>query len=144
MKNLKRITELTDTLIKVEQNLRKERSILEFVIEHTTDGYWDWNITTGYEYLSPKFKLQLGYLPSEMENDQSSWMALCDNEDLERVKVSIGTYLSSESNTEIFSEILKFTHKKGHIVNIKCTGIIVDRDEKGVPTRMIGTHSVII
>ena len=66
--NLDRIIALTDTLIKVEENAQKERKILEFIIEHTTDGYWDWNIMTGYEYMSPKFKAQLGYKPNEMKN----------------------------------------------------------------------------
>lgn len=143
MGNLERIIELTDTLTKIEENAKKERNILEFVIEHTIDGYWDWNIVTGYEYLSPKFKSQLGYLPSEMENSPDAWMALCNSEDLERAKVSIGNYLNGKSDTYIFSEILNFTHKQGHNVKILCRGIIVDRDEKGAPTRMVGTHVII-
>lgn len=148
MSNLDKIIALTDTLIKVEENAQKERKILEFIIENTTDGYWDWNIVTGYEYMSPKFKAQLGYEPSEIKNSQDAWMALCDEEDLERAKVCIGKYLSreideNEIDTEGFSQILKFTHKKGHIVKILCRGIIVERNEKGAPIRMVGTHVII-
>ena len=55
--------------------------ILTKVLEKSTDGYWDWSIGSAseaggedYEYLSPKFKEQLGYTVEEMANVPSSWM----------------------------------------------------------------------
>jgi len=54
MVNLKKIQELTKTLERVEGNLKEEIDILDFLLEHFTDGYWDWNVITNVEYLSPK------------------------------------------------------------------------------------------
>ena len=58
--SIKKIKHLTESLTRVENNLKEEKEILEFILEHTTDGYWDWDLTTNYQYLSPKLKSQLG------------------------------------------------------------------------------------
>lgn len=139
--NLSKIKELTNILEKVENNLTEEKSILEFMLEHTTDGYWDWDIVTGYEYLSPKFKNQLGYEVDEMDNKPESWQKLCNQEDLGRAFQVVESHLKGE--TEEFKEILRFTHKQGHEVTILCRGKVVKRGENGEPLRMIGTHTII-
>lgn len=139
--NIKKLYELTNTLENVEQNLTEERDVLEFILEHTTDGYWDWNMVNNYEYLSPKFKSQLGYGVNEMENSPESWQKICNQEDLERTIVTVENHIKGE--TEEFKELLRFTHKEGHEVKILCRGKVVKRDEKGNPLRMIGTHTII-
>jgi PAS domain S-box-containing protein len=141
MDNLKKIAELTKTLTRVEENLTEETGILEFILEHTTDGYWDWNIETGYEYLSPKFKQQLGYAVDEMEMKPEAWMGLCLEEDLRRAGEKIEQCISGK--TDEFKDTLHFTHKQGHEVVILCRGKVVSRGEEGLATRMIGTHTII-
>ena len=138
---LDKIKMLTETLTRVEENLKEEMSILEFILDKLTDGYWDWNVVTNYEYLSPKFKAQLGYLPDELENSPESWQRLCNPEDLERAELKVKDHL--EGKTEEFSETLRFTHKEGHEVTILCNGIVVSRDSDGNPIRMVGTHRLI-
>jgi PAS domain S-box-containing protein len=139
--NLKKLYDLTETLERVESNLVEEKSILEFMLEHTTDGYWDWDIQSGYEYMSPKFKKQLGYEPDEMENKPEAWQAICNEEDLGRAFQVVESHLKGES--EEFKETLRFTHKEGHEVKIICRGKVVKRSENGEPLRMIGTHTII-
>jgi PAS domain-containing protein len=139
MKNLAKIKELTDTLTRVEENLSKEKIILEFILENTTDGYWDWNMVTNYEYLSPKLKAQLGYEDHEMENKPEAWMEMCL--DLEKANVAIQAHIKGD--TPDFRSVVRYTHKKGHVVSILCRGKIVEFDEDGKPTRMIGTHVII-
>ena len=141
MNNLKKLSELTHTLQRVESNLHEEKTVLEFILEQTTDGYFDWNIVTGYEYLSPKFKFQLGYLPEEMDNTPEAWQAICNKEDLDKAFITITSHLQGE--TESFTETLRFTHKQGHEITILCKGKVVSRDENGTPLRMIGTHTII-
>jgi len=138
---LDRIRDLTEDLGKIESNLRSEYEILEFVLEDSTDGYWDWNMTTNYEYLSPKFKSQLGYKPEEMDNSPKSWQDICNKEDLQVAYDKIVEY--SESKSTEFKQVLRLKHKKGHIINILCTGKIVERGESGSPLRMIGVHKII-
>jgi PAS domain S-box-containing protein len=141
MSNIHEIRKLTQTLEFVENNLKEENKILEFLLEHSMDGYWDWNISTNYEYLSPKFKNQLGYEDDEMENSPESWMTLCNVDDLEEAKKDIGLVLGGEK--EEFEKELRFTHKNGDEVKILCRGILIKRDEEGNPLRMVGTHRII-
>ena len=136
--NLKKLYELTETLARVEENLQEENTILGFLLEHFTDGYWDWNVITNYEYLSPKFKQQLGYGVKEMENSPDSWMKICNSEDLERASTKITSLIKGES--EEFKEELRFTHKEGQEVKILCRGKVVKRDEDGKALRVVGTH----
>jgi PAS domain S-box-containing protein len=140
-KNLKKIQELTKTLNNVESNLKDENKLLEFILENTTDGYWDWDIQSGYEYLSPKFKNQLGYKEDEMENSPESWMAICNEEDLDDAKRLIGEVLTGGDDE--FEKELRFTHKEGHEVKILCKGKLIKKSEEGLPLRMVGTHRII-
>ena len=141
MDNLKKIQDLTNTLNHVELNLKEENNLLEFLLEHSLDGYWDWNIVTNYEYLSPKFKQQLGYGEDEMENKPEAWMSICNPEDLEEAQKVIGEVLGG-GNDE-FNLDLRFTHKKGHEVKILCRGKLIKKSDDGVPLRMIGTHRIV-
>jgi PAS domain S-box-containing protein len=139
--SLEKIRQLTQSLTKVEDNLKTEYSLLEFILEDTTDGYWDWNMLTNYEYLSPKFKAQLGYKPDEMENSPEAWQAICNKEDLERAIKTVSDHI--EGKTDRFTEVLRFTHKNGHKMKVLCSGKIVERKEDGSPIRMIGTHKIL-
>lgn len=141
MNNINRLKELTITLNKVEDNLKNEKIILEFILENTTDGYWDWNMVTNYKYLSPKLKAQLGYTDKSMDNSPDSWRKHCNPEDLKKITVKMSKHIAG--NIEDFSHKLRFTHRKGHEILILCRGKIVDYDDDGSPTRMIGTHVII-
>lgn len=132
---------LTDTLTRVEENLKEEMAILEFILDKLTDGYWDWNMVTNYEYLSPKFKAQLGYHPNEMKNSPESWQKICHPDDLKRAELNLKNHM--DGNSEEFSETLRFTHKLGHEITVLCNGIIISRDSNGNPTRMVGTHRLV-
>ena len=79
---LDKIRLLTESLSRVEENLKEEMAILEFILERSTDGYWDWNIEGNYEYLSPKLKDQLGYSERELENTPDSWKKICTEDSL--------------------------------------------------------------
>ena len=78
---------------------------------------------TNEEYLSPRFKLQLGYKDDEMENKPEAWQAICDKEDVDRAYGTVTKYLSGESDH--FSEVLRFDHKDGHKIEFLYEGIIL-------------------
>lgn len=113
--------------------------ILKLTLEHTTDGYWDWDIANDYEYLSPCFKRQLGYADDEMKNHPSSWQALIFEEDMEKMGIELNKHFKSKGDYE-FKSVSRYKHKDGHIVKILCRGSVVRWDENGNPLRMVGTH----
>jgi PAS domain S-box-containing protein len=140
-KNIEAIEKLTENLTRIESNLTAEKENLEMILENTTDGYWDWNVQTNYEYMSPKFKKQLGYDVHEMEHKPESWQSICNKEDLDACTIEVQKHLKGE--TPEFKHLLRFTHKKGHQVTILCRGKVVERSNDGTPIRMIGTHTII-
>ena len=137
--NLVHIEKLTNTLSRVEENLKEEMSILEFVLDSITDGYWDWNIETNYEYFSDKFKSQLGY--KRMKPTPESWQNICNKEDLEKAKTGIISHFKGK--TDEFNQMLRLKHKDGHEVTVMCRGKVVNWSKDGKPLRMIGTHQLI-
>jgi PAS domain S-box-containing protein len=137
--SLDKIIALTDTLSRVEENLKEEMAILEFVLDSITDGYWDWNIQTNYEYFSNKFKSQLGY--KRMKPTPESWQNICNKEDLAEAYIRVEAHFKGE--TEEFKQILRLRHKDGHEVKVICRGKVIKWDADGKPLRMIGTHQLV-
>lgn len=136
--NLKKIKELTETLNKVELNLVSENQTLTDVLDNTLDGYWDWNIVTNYEYLSPSWKNQLGYSDSELENSTSTWMKLIHPDDLSDALQQFADHVKSKGKSK-FEVISRYTHKLGHTVDILCRGCVCEWDNDK-PVRMVGVH----
>jgi PAS domain S-box-containing protein len=138
-----------DLIKKINLNDKERNQKIEMLIkilENSTDGYWDWHIGSGkdgeedYEYLSPKFKEQLGYGPDELEDKPSSWMNLIYPECLSKINSKLQEHFNSNGEIEFMSEC-RYTHKDGHTVWILCRGDVIEWNEDGTPKRMVGTHT---
>lgn len=141
MSGLKKIEKLTNTLIKVEDNLKQEKEILKFLIELSSDGYWDWHILKNYEYLSPQLKAQLGYEDSELKNSPETWKSLCHEEDIVNAEKELTDHLNGK--TEEFSKVIRFKHKNGKYIQTLTKGKVIQRDSEGKAIRMVGIHIII-
>ena len=137
--NIKKLRSLVDNLPIRDAETLEMVGILKLALEHTTDGYWDWDMLTNYVYISPSLKLQLGYKDNEMENSLSSWQESIFEEDLERINLELEKYLKS-GGKEQFKAIARYRHKDGYTLNILCKAAVVKWDEAGNPLRMFGTH----
>jgi PAS domain-containing protein len=51
---------------------KTNEEVLKEILEQSLAGYWDWDIPTGNEYLSPSFKTMFGYEDHEIENLRNS------------------------------------------------------------------------
>ena len=114
-------------------------SVLREILEHSLAGYWDWDIPTGNEYLSPSFKRMFGYEDHEIENRADSWQKLIFEEDLPGVLEKYNQHVGSKGQIPFYKEI-RFHHKNGSTVWIICTGKVIEWDESGNARRMVGCH----
>lgn len=113
--------------------------VLKEILEQSLAGYWDWDIPTGNEYLSPTFKKMFGYEDNEIENKADSWQKLIFAEDLPGVFEKFNHHVESKGETPYYNEI-RYHHKNGSTVWVICTGKVIEWDEKGNAKRMVGCH----
>jgi len=109
------------------------------VIDASTDGYWDWNMQTGDEFMSAKFWGTLGYKPGNV-HELKSWMKLIHPDDLTKVENNLKHHLADPHNVPYYN-LVRYMHREGHDVSVICRGSIVEWDDEGNPVRMVGTHT---
>lgn len=114
-------------------------AVLQEILEQSLAGYWDWDILTGEEYLSPSFKKMFGYEEHEVENKASAWQKLVLEEDLPLVLKTFKQHAESRGKIPYINEI-RYHHKDGSTVWVICTGRIIEWTPDGKPKRMVGCH----
>jgi len=113
--------------------------ISESALESSLAGFWDWNMVTNVEYLSPRFKEMFGYEDHEMENSPESWQKIAFEEDLPGMYESFEDHVKSQGKRP-FNSIVRYHHKNGSTVWVRCNGKVVEWSEEGAPMRAIGCH----
>jgi PAS domain S-box-containing protein len=137
-KNIAKIKSLVEELSIRDQEVFEMKQVLEQILETSTDGYWDWHIEKGYEYLSPRFKKQLGYEDNEMDNCSTSWKGLINDNDLDKILIELKKHFDSKGAYP-FKVICRYTHRDGHEVTVLRRGTVIEWDNDK-PIRMVGTH----
>ncbi|WP_299244341.1 PAS domain-containing protein [uncultured Aquimarina sp.] len=119
--------------------IKKDDSIFEFLQDAAIDGLWFWDLDKPEnEWMNPKFWITLGYDPNKMPHKSSAWQDIINKDDLKRVYANFSKH--SQDPSYPFDQIVRYRHKLGHTVWIKCRGIIL-RDDKGTPRKMLGAHT---
>ncbi|MBO9998874.1 MAG: PAS domain S-box protein [Cyanobacteria bacterium SID2] len=116
-----------------------ELKLLENILEITLAGYWDWNIPSNQEYLSPSFKQMFGYEDFELPNSPETWQKLIFSEDLPEALTCFERHVQSHGNIPYSIEV-RYRHKDGSTVWVICSGQVIEWDTEGNPLRMIGCH----
>ncbi len=125
--------------MKKYSNLEDLNFLSESALESSLAGFWDWNIETNEEYLSPRFKEMFGYADDEMENSPDSWKRIAFEEDLPHMFKSFEEHVQSSGKIP-FKSVVRYHHKNGSVVWVRCNGKVVSWAENGAPIRAIGCH----
>jgi PAS domain S-box-containing protein len=120
-------------------DIRDLEFISESALESSLAGFWDWDMLSNKEYLSPRFKEMFGYEDSEMENSPEAWQKIAFAEDLPGMFESFKNHIESKGVIP-FKSVVRYHHKDGQTVWVRCNGNVVEWTEDGAPLRAIGCH----
>lgn len=123
----------------LKQELHDKNQVLQSVLEGTLAGYWDWDIPSNKEFLSPTFKEMFGYKDHEMENSPDAWQRIMHPEDLPITFAAFEAHVASKGDIPFTCEV-RYFHKNGSIVWVWCKGKVIEWDDNGTPLRAVGSH----
>ncbi len=119
----------------VQEQLAKSEELHRLVIYAANDGIWDWDIKTGYLFLSERWKGMLGYQDNELPNHISIWERVMHPEDFLIAKKILQDHFEKRTP---YTYSLRYYHRDGSIRWIMCRGFAI-RNRKGEAYRMVGS-----
>jgi PAS domain S-box-containing protein len=129
-----RIAELAATAATLAET--EER--LWYAMEATSDGIWDWQITTGNCYFNPAYFRMLGYEETDFPHHTVSlWIELMHPEDRAVTITAAEQALAGPGHYELE---FRMQARDGHDHWVLSRGKVVSRDADGRPLRAVGTH----
>ena len=119
--------------------LNEQKIVVEFILDQTIAGYWDWDIPSGKLFMSPAFKKMFGYEDNELPNIISTLQEIMFTEDFPGMMELFQQHSTSRGQVPYNSEV-RYLHKDGSIKWIICSGKIISWGEDGKPLRAVGSH----
>ncbi|HJU42632.1 MAG TPA: EAL domain-containing protein [Vicinamibacterales bacterium] len=118
------------------EELRDSEERYALTVHGANDGLWDWNITTGQVYWSPRWKSILGLHEIALTADPNEWLSRVHPEDSARVQSAIKQHLAT--GTGHFECEHRLRHRDDSFRWVLCRGAVVRNDE-GEATRFAGS-----
>lgn len=115
------------------------RNPWKLALEGSGVGVWDWNIVTGAQSHSAHWEEMLGFTAGELTQGYQDFVDLVHPDDLQRVQAAAQAHIAGQA--PVYSEDFRMRCKNGAWKWILTRGTVVERDEQGLPVRMIGTHT---
>ena len=100
------------------------------------DGLWDWNLTSGGIYFSPRFGEMLGLLSGRVGDDPDDWFSRIHPEDRPSFEAELSAHLSGDA--DLLESEHRLLHEDGSYRWVLARGRVV-RDEDDRPHRMAGS-----
>jgi PAS domain S-box-containing protein len=121
----------------VEEALRQSEERWSLVLQANNDGIWDWNVTTGEAWFSPRYFAMLGYGPGELPGTLETWKQLCHPEDLPSALAQVQAYIEGHNPT--YQLIFRMRHRDGSWRWILARGVGRPGPD-GRMVRIVGSH----
>jgi len=128
------VTEDLEQQAKLDEHRRR----LEFALETSRSGLWDWYFEDNSVYFSDMWYRMLGYEPGELPMGFETWTQLAHPEDLPRAQAALTQYL--QGRTGQYACEMRMRNKAGDWQWIKTIGQGAERDVSGKINRLVGMH----
>lgn len=123
----------------LSEALRQSEERCRLVLEATSDGIWEWDLTTNRVHYNPAYTRMLGYEPEEFSGNLSEWLERIHPDDRERALAENRRCIDNE--VQHFAVEFRMRTKAGTWKWILGRGMAVERDAAGKALRMIGAHT---
>lgn len=123
---------------RAETALRESEQRFRLAIDATQEGLWDWHLTTGQVYFSPRYYTMLGYEPDELPATYETWRDLLHPDDREQAERTVHRHIQERGHS--FEIEFRFRTKGGDYRWMLARGRIVEHTADGAPARLTGTH----
>ena len=137
--DITRMKELERKSAQTLASLRASEERWKFALEGGGEGVWDWDLLTNKVQYSKRWKEMIGYGEDEISDALEEWSGRVHPDDMALVLEDVNANM--DGRTVSFSNEHRFLQKDGSYKWIHDRGMVVQRDESGTPTRMVGTHS---
>lgn len=128
----------TADLVEKSRDLLISEERFRLAMRAAQDGLWDWDARTNKVYCSPAYFSMLGYSAEDLEEDfQGIFVNLIHPDDRDWVVHHITQKFQTVGSHQTE---FRLRAKNGQYRWILGRGEVIERDEEGVPVRMIGTH----
>jgi PAS domain S-box-containing protein len=128
------LIEATSDMKDAQAALRRSDERYRKVESAVNDGIWDWNIATGEDYLSPRWKIILGYADHEIPNNRLAFLDHVHPDDRASVAAAAEAHLDEN---EPYDVEYRLRRKKGDYIWVQSRGK-AERDAAGRAVRMLG------
>jgi PAS domain S-box-containing protein len=124
---------------RTEEALRESEKRLTLALEAISEAVWDWDLPSGRVLAGPRWHTMLGYEPDQIPVSFESWRGLIHPDDLAVVMETLESHL--DGRLPDYEVVFRMGAADGSWRRILARGRVVERDERGRPLRMIGTHA---
>ena len=121
------------------QGILESEERLKLALQGNQDGLWDYNPLTGYSFYSSRWKEMLGYQEEEIPHRFEEWVRRIHPEDREKTLEDFRKHLDGETPT--YENEHRVLCKNGEYKWIHTRGMVLERNAKGIPRRILGTHT---
>jgi len=121
---------------KTEQLLKESERRYELAVKGSSDGLWDWDLSSNRMYQSTQFKKLLGYQDGELKGEVDFLIAHIHPDDKRRARVALDAHLIDEDMD--YEDEFRLQLKTGEYRWFRCRGNAL-RDERGKPYRISGS-----
>ena len=122
-----------------EEALGASETLWRLALESAGDGVWDWNLQTGEEYFSASIKAMFGYAQDDIANLSAELDARTHPDDLAQMELDRAAHF--EGRAPMYRNEHRIRCKDGRWKWVLSRGVVIARDDQGLPLRMVGTHT---
>lgn len=120
-----------------EEAVKKRDAWFRDVLNQASDGGWEHDFLTGITQTTDSFWSNLGYAEPRNTLPSSEWAKLTHQEDYERGREAQKDFL--EGKTPRMEAELRIRRSGGDYAWLLSRGVAAERDDEGVPIRVMGT-----